>query len=206
MDKIAIFISGRGSGLQSIIEAQKKGEIKCQIALIISDNEKALGLSRAKENNIDTKIFLREDYPTKIAYEEAILKTLKDYKIDHIILAGFMKILGKTIIKPYENKILNIHPSLLPAFAGLHVHEKVIASGVKYSGCTIHFVDEGMDTGPIISQGVVEVKDDDTPKSLADRVLEVEHSLYPKVIDNYLKGKYRILNRKVIFEDGEKND
>lgn len=206
MDRIAIFISGRGSGLQSIIDAQKKGKIKCQIALVISDNEKALGLSRAKKNDIATRVFLREDYSTKITYEEAILKTLKDYKIDHIILAGFMKILGKTIIQPYENKILNIHPSLLPAFAGLHVHEKVIASGVKYSGCTIHFVDEGMDTGPIISQGVVEVKDDDTPKSLADRVLEVEHSLYPKVIDNYLKGKYRILNRKVIFEDGEKND
>lgn len=197
--KIAVFASGRGSNLQALIDASASGYISTKIDLVISDNKDAQALKRAESARIDNIFVDPKEFKTHREYEEKLIEILKKYKIDLIALAGFMRILSASFIKEYRNKIINIHPSLLPAFKGLNAQLQALESGVKYSGCTVHFVDEGVDSGPIIEQAVVRVKDNDTVADLSQRILKEEHKIYPEVIKNIVEGKVIIRGRKVIW-------
>ena len=178
----AVFISGRGTNLKSILKYSKKKISKININLVISNNSNAPGIKFAKKNKIHNKIII---YKNNNAAEKKILKNLKKYKIKYIFLAGFMKILSKQFIRKFENKIFNIHPSLLPKYKGLNTHERVIKNKEKFSGCTVHFVNNKLDSGKIILQKKVKILNSDTPKKLANRVLKVENKLYPKAINKF---------------------
>tara|TARA_B100000029_G_scaffold42226_1_gene39247 strand:- start:888 stop:1472 length:585 start_codon:yes stop_codon:yes gene_type:complete len=178
----AVFISGRGTNLKSILKYSKKKISKININLVISNNSNAPGIKFAKKNKINNKIII---YKNNNAAEKKILKNLKKYKIKYIFLAGFMKILSKQFIRKFENKIFNIHPSLLPKYKGLNTHERVIKNKEKFSGCTVHFVNNKLDSGKIILQKKVKILNSDTPKKLANRVLKVENKLYPKAINKF---------------------
>lgn len=206
MFKIAVLISGSGSNLQALIDAVNYKKINCSIAYVISDRNGAFGVKRAQENNIKTYVLDKYEYKERLSDE--ILKII-DGKVDLIVLAGFLSILKGEILKKFKNKIINIHPSLIPSFCGpkmygIKVHEAAIEYGVKISGCTVHFVDEGTDTGPIILQRAVCVYDSDTPKSLQERILKEEHRAIVDAVDLISKGLVRIDNRKVWV--GENND
>jgi len=196
---LGVLVSGRGSNLQSIIDHIEAGELHARIAVVISDQEDAFALERARKHGIATEVVpvprgaSREDYDTNL------VRILKDYGVELVILAGFMRIISPVLVNAFTNKILNIHPALLPAFPGLHVQRKAVDYGVKFSGCTVHFVDEGMDTGPIILQAVVPVLDEDTEESLAARILIEEHKAYPKAIEFYAQNRLRIEGRKVLI-------
>ena len=185
---IVILISGRGSNLQAIIDAVESGQINANIACVISNVPSAYGLERAKKHEISGIVVDSTQFSDKISYETELLKTIDSYTPDLICLAGYMRIVGDTILEKYKGKIINIHPSLLPAFPGLHAQRQAIEVGVKESGCTVHFVDEGCDTGPIILQSKVHVLDNDTEETLSARILEEEHKLYPKAIQLFAKG------------------
>ena len=178
-----VFISGRGTNLKSIIKYSKKKSSKINIKLIICNRADAPGLSIAKNNKIITKIIM---YKNTNKSEKNILNYLNKYKIEYIFLAGFMKILSKNFIKKFENKIVNIHPSLLPKYKGLNTHERVIKNKEKFSGCTVHFVNEKLDSGKIILQKKVRVLNQDNPESLAKKILIEENKLYPKAINKIL--------------------
>lgn len=201
MFKIAVLISGGGTNLQSIIDSiESKYLSNCEIQVVISDRDGVLGLERAKKHNIKTLVLDRKEYGATLS--DKILETI-DGKVDLIVLAGYLSILNGEIIKRFKNKIINIHPSLIPAFCGkgmygLKVHEKAVEYGVKVSGCTVHFVDEGTDTGSIIIQNVVEVKDNDTAESLQKRILVEEHKALPEAIKILSEGNVEICGRRVI--------
>ncbi len=196
--KIAVFASGRGSNLQAIIAASTRGDIPAEIELVISDNKDARALKRAEAAGIDNIFVDPGEFNFNREYEEKLIEILKGYEIDLIALAGYMRILSTLFIKEYRNKIVNIHPSLLPAFKGLNAQQQALDYGVKYSGCTVHYVDAGVDSGPIIDQAVVRVDDNDTVEDLAQRILKEEHRIYPEVIKDIVEGKVIIKNRKVI--------
>ena len=196
--KIAVFASGRGSNLQALIDASASGFIPAEIKLVISDNKNAVALKRAEAARIENIFIDPDKFNTKSEYEKNLIELLKKYKIDLIVLAGFMRILTPTLINQYKNKIINIHPSLLPAFKGLNAQKQAIDYGVKYSGCTVHFVDAGVDTGPIIEQAVVKVDENDSAEDLSKKILKEEHRIYPGVIRDILKDKIIIEDRKVI--------
>lgn len=198
---LAVFASGSGTDLQSLIDAVQKGDINAQIGVVISDRPQAFALQRAEKAGIENLCVDRRKYKDRQTFEEALLKVLRENEVEHVILAGFMKILSPLFIKAYKNRIINIHPALLPSFPGAHAHRDVLAYGVKVSGCTVHFVDEGTDSGPIIMQAAVPVFDDDTEESLSARVLEQEHIIYPKAVKLYLENKLEIIGRKVIIKE-----
>ncbi|MBO6178142.1 MAG: phosphoribosylglycinamide formyltransferase [Selenomonadaceae bacterium] len=194
---LGILCSGRGSNLQSIIENVNTGKINAEIKIVLTDKPNAMALTRAKEAGIIGVCVDRKLYETREAFEEALLAELKKAGVTLVILAGFMRLLSPLFVRAYEKRIMNIHPALLPSFQGAHAHRDVLAYGVKVSGATVHFVDEGMDSGPIILQGAVPVLDEDTEETLAARVLEVEHKLYPEAIRLFVEGKLKIEGRKV---------
>lgn len=194
---LGVLASGRGSNLQSIIAAIEHGDIKGRIGIVITDKPEAKALDRAKEASIPAVCIDRKQCADKESFERQIVEKLQEYHVDLVVLAGFMRILSPYFVHAFKDKIMNIHPSLLPAFAGAHAHRDVLAYGVKVSGCTIHFVDDGMDSGPIILQESVPVLDGDTEETLAARVLEQEHNLYPRAIALYLNDKLEIDGRKV---------
>ena len=196
--KIAVFASGRGSNLQALIDASASGFIPAEIKLVISDNKNAVALKRAEAARIENIFIDPDKFNTKSEYEKNLIELLKKYKIDLIVLAGFMRILTPTLINQYKNKIINIHPSLLPAFKGLNAQKQAIDYGVKYSGCTVHFVDAGVDTGPIIEQAVVKVDESDSAEDLSKKILKEEHRIYPEVIRDIVNNKIIIEDRKVI--------
>lgn len=195
MIKLAVLCSGRGSDLQSIIDAIRRGELQAEISVVITDKPKVMALERAEKAGIKNICVDRKLFENRADFEAEILKHLAE--IDLVVLAGFMRILSPDFVKKFSGRLMNIHPSLLPAFPGAHAHRDVLAYGVKVSGCTVHFVDEGTDTGPIILQKAVEVKDDDTEETLAARVLEQEHIIYPKAIKLFVERKLKIDGRKV---------
>ncbi|MFT5874681.1 MAG: phosphoribosylglycinamide formyltransferase-1 [Clostridium sp.] len=200
MLKIAVLISGSGSNLQAIIDNIESGYLNCSIEAVISDKKDVYGVDRAKSKNIKTYILDRKEYGSKISGE--ILRILEG-KVDLIVLAGFLSILQGELLSVFKNKIINIHPALIPAFCGggmygIKVHEKAIEYGVKVSGCTVHFVDEGTDSGPIIIQKVVEVFSGDEAKDLQLRVLEQEHIALPEAIKLISEGAIKIVGRKVL--------
>ena len=199
--KIAVFISGRGSNFKAILDAVIRGDINGQIEVVISDNPDAGGLLYARESGIKTAIFEFNKNIPRDSYFNNIIDFLEPYKIDLILLAGFMRVLSKNIINKYRNKIINIHPALLPSFPGTHAQRQALEYGVKVSGCTVHFVDEGVDTGPIIMQAAVEVKDDDTEESLSARILKHEHRIYPESVKLFCDDKLEIRGRRVIIRE-----
>lgn len=198
MTRIAVFISGRGSNFMVLHENIKKGIIKdAEISVVFSNKEDAKGLDYAKKENIEVIVIPSKDYNNRQEYDKKIVEALKPYNINLICLAGYMRIVTHELIKAYENKIINIHPALLPSFKGLHAQKQALEYGVKYSGCTVHFVDDGMDSGTIILQKVVEVYDDDTEDTLSERILKQEHIAYSEAVSLITSGKVVINGRKV---------
>jgi len=194
LKNIAVFVSGGGTDLQSIIDAVQEGSLKVNISLVIGSKAGIYALERAKSVGIPVHVFCKNDYENLSAMYEDVIFLLKLSKIDYIVLAGYLSILSPNIINAFEGRIINVHPALLPKFGGkgyygMRVHEAVIASGEKISGATVHYVDEGTDTGKIISQGIVPVFPDDTPETLQKRVLELEHKLLPQTLAELLNDK-----------------
>jgi len=200
MINIGVLASGRGTNLQAIIEAVKEGKIEGRISIVISDNRDAFALKRAKQNNIETEYINFKSFKNREDYDKEIMECLKEKDIDLVVLAGYMRILSSYFIKMYKNRIMNIHPALLPSFPGLHAQRQAVEYGVKISGCTVHFVDEGVDSGPVILQKAVEVKDNDTEESLAERILKEEHQIYPRAIQLFCQGRLIIKGRKVFIK------
>ena len=196
-EKIGVLCSGRGSNLASIMEAVERGDIPAEIAVVIADKADAYALERAREKGIPAVPVIYRDYTERADFERAMLKVLQAHGVSLVILAGFMRILSPVFIHAYTGCILNIHPALLPSFPGAHAHRDALAYGVKVSGCTVHFVDEGMDSGPIIMQAAVPVLEEDTEETLAARVLEQEHRIFPASIKLYVEGRLRTDGRKV---------
>ncbi len=204
--KLAVLVSGRGSNLQAIIDNIEKGTLSAELAVVISDQADAYALERARKHKIPAVQVSAKGYRgRRDDYDVLLVKELQKRNVELVCLAGFMRIITPTLIKAFANRILNIHPALLPAFPGLHVQKKAIEHGAKFSGCTVHFVDEGMDTGPIIIQAVVPVLDNDTEDSLSERILKQEHKIYSRAIQLYAEGKLKIEGRRVILADGKQS-
>jgi len=195
--KLAVLVSGRGSNLQAIIDSIDREELDAHLSIVISNTKDAMALKRAEKHGIKTISIDPSTYLNSKEYDKALVLKLKEFSIDLICLAGYMRILGEEVIQTFEKKIINIHPSLLPAFPGLNAQRQAINHGVKFSGCTVHFVDSGVDSGPIILQTVVPVYDNDDEKSLSKRILEQEHHLYPKAIKMIQENKIRLNGRTV---------
>ncbi len=201
MLRFAVFVSGNGSNLQAIIDAVKRGDIQAELALVFSDRYKAYALKRAEAAGIKTLCLERKSYATPQSFERQILICLKEHRIDFIILAGYMRLLTPFFVKQYEQKILNIHPSILPAFKGVQAIKDTFTYGAKVAGVTVHFVDEKMDHGPIILQEAFKLTERETLESLEERVHAVEHKLYPKAIALFAEGRLKIKGRKVKILD-----
>ncbi|QTK78979.1 Phosphoribosylglycinamide formyltransferase [Agrobacterium tumefaciens] len=197
--RVVVFISGSGSNMVSLAKACQAKDFPAEIACVISDKASAGGLEKARDLGIPTLVFERKTYGSKAEHEGAILAALGEIAPDIICLAGYMRLISGDFIAPYEGRIINIHPSLLPLFPGLHTHQRAIDSGMKISGCTVHFVTEGMDEGPTIAQGAVPVLSDDTAETLAARILTVEHQLYPLTLKLLAEGKVRMDGAKTIY-------
>lgn len=191
---LGILCSGRGSNMQSIMAAIKSGQIKAEIGIVLTDKPEARALQVASEAGIKSVCVNRKACASQQEFEEKLVAELKAANVTLVVLAGFMRILSPYFVDAYKHQILNIHPSLLPSFGGAHAHRDVLAYGTKVSGCTIHFVDEGMDHGPIILQDTVPVLDGDTEETLAARVLEKEHILYPRAIELFVDGRLELLD------------
>ena len=195
--KIGVVVSGRGSNLQSIIDHIAEGKLNVEIAVVVSDHKEAFALERAAKAGIPTAVVERKGCKDKAEFEDKIDAALREAGAEVVVLAGFMRILTGHFISRWEHKIINIHPALLPSFKGLDAQGQAVDYGVKVAGCTVHFVDEGTDTGPIILQKVVPVLDDDTEETLAARILKEEHKALPEAIQLWADGKLTIQGRKV---------
>ena len=203
--KIGVLISGSGSNLQSIIDNIENGSINGKIEVVISNKCDAYGLERARQHNIDAVFVNQREYDDIETYNDAIIKELKNHDVELVVLAGYLKILSSNFIETYRNKIINIHPSLIPSFCGkgyygLKVHEAAIDYGVKLSGATVHFVDENADTGPIIIQESVNVEFDDTAETLQKKILKIEHKILPLAVKYYCENRIEVIERKVKIE------
>jgi phosphoribosylglycinamide formyltransferase-1 len=197
MKQIVVLASGRGSNFQAIIDAINQGTISGKCSGLITDNPAAYAIKRAEKAGIPVMSLDYSSYPDKDAYERELLQTMEKTGADLYVLAGYMRILGRRIVAVFPRRIINIHPALLPSFPGLHAQRQAILSGVKVSGCTVHFVDEGMDTGPIIVQECVTVPDDATEESLADLILSREHACLTRAIQLYCEDRLEIAGRHV---------
>ena len=196
--KLAVLVSGRGSNLQAIIDQIEQGKLKARIAIIITNKSQAQALERGQKHAVKTTFLDPKLYPEKAEYDRVLATIIKEHDVDLVCLAGYMRILGKEFVQTFNGKIINIHPSLLPAFPGLDVQQKAIDRGVKFSGCTVHFVGEAVDAGPIILQAAVPVHEDDNEETLAQRILEQEHIIYPKAINLIAENRIKISNGKVV--------
>ena len=197
MLNIGVLISGRGSNLQALIDASGAGEIPAKIGVVISDKSDAQGLERARKHKIDTIHLNPKDFKDKNTYELEIVKELKKRNVELVCLAGYMRIVGEVLLEHFQGKMINIHPSLLPSFPGLHAQKQALDHGARVSGATVHFVDEGCDTGPIIAQLAVPVLENDTEETLSARILIQEHNLYPHAVKLIAQGKVKIEGKRV---------
>ncbi|HUD50783.1 phosphoribosylglycinamide formyltransferase [Parvibaculum sp.] len=195
--KVGVLISGRGSNLRSLVAATKEPGFPAEIVIVVSNKPDAPGLDVAREAGIPTAVVNHKDYPTREAFDAELDAVLRRAGVELICSAGFMRILSDGFVEAWRDRQLNIHPSLLPAFKGLKVHERVIETGCRITGCTVHFVRPAMDEGPIVAQVAVPVLPDDTPETLADRVLEAEHKLYPLALRLVAEGRTRIVGERV---------
>lgn len=206
MLNLGILISGRGSNMEAILRAIKKQKIPINPSVVISNNPQAKGLKIAQRLGVRTEVIESKGFVgTRWEYDQKIIKTLSKYGVTEknglVCLAGFMRIMSPEFIRKYKNRILNIHPALLPSFAGLHAQKQALEYGAKYSGCTVHFVDDGVDTGPIILQATVRVKDSDTEETLSKRILSKEHKLYPQAVRLFAEGKISVSGRRTIIKN-----
>ena len=201
--RIGVLISGRGSNLQALIEATRLGQLDATIAVVISNRSDATGLAIAADADIETLCIDHEKFPNRDEFDQEIAKQLKLRNIDLVCLAGFMRLVGAPLIETFPNAILNIHPSLLPAFPGLNAQKKAVEHGVKVSGVTVHIVTKDLDAGPIVLQRSVSVSDQDTPETLAGRILKEEHRVYPEAVGLYLQGGWKITGRRFIKSSAE---
>jgi phosphoribosylglycinamide formyltransferase-1 len=205
--RVAVLASGRGSNLQAIIDAIENGQVHSKIVAVISNKKDAVALERARKHGlpdvfVDPKPFAgRPD--SREAYDRALLEILTSNDVELVLLAGYMKIVTKVLVNAYTNRMMNIHPSLLPSFPGLDVQKKAIEWGCKLAGCTVHFVTEGVDEGPIILQAAVPILDGDTPDTLAARILIQEHKIYPRAVQLFAEGRLRVEGRRVLIEGGK---
>jgi len=205
--RIAVLASGRGSNLQAIIDAIEAKQVEAEIVAVISNKKEAVALERARKHGIndlfvDPKPFAGQP-DSREAYDRGLLAVLQQYDIELVLLAGYMKIVTAVLVNAFANRMMNIHPSLLPSFPGLDVQKKAIEWGCKLAGCTVHFVTEGVDEGPIILQAAVPILDEDTPDTLAARILVQEHKIYPRAVQLFAKGRLRVDGRRVRIEGGQ---
>ncbi|MGG4000315.1 phosphoribosylglycinamide formyltransferase [Anoxybacillus kestanbolensis] len=196
MKRIAIFASGSGTNFQAIVDAVKKGDIQAEVALLVCDRPQAKVIERAMREHVPVFVFNPKQYETKQQFEREILQQLQQKEIDLVVLAGYMRLIGSTLLQAYPNRIVNIHPSLLPAFPGKDAIGQAYRYGVKVTGVTVHYVDEGMDTGPIIAQRALYIDDGEPLESVERRIHEIEHVLYPQVIQQLLTEKGSTKNEK----------
>jgi phosphoribosylglycinamide formyltransferase-1 len=199
--RIGVLASGRGSNLQAIIDAIEAGKLDARIVLVLSNKKDAVALERARKHGLadvflDPKPFAGQP-DSREAYDRAMLDVLRKHDVELVLLAGYMKIVTPVLVKAYENRMMNIHPSLLPSFPGLDAQKKALEHGVKLSGCTVHFVTDGVDEGPIIIQAAVPIVEGDTAETLAARILVEEHKIYPKAVQLYAEGRLNIIGRVV---------
>lgn len=206
MIRLGVLVSGSGTNLQSILDACERGDIDGQVAVVISNVADAYALKRADHKGVPTRLVSQKEYPDREVFDRELIRILKEFQIDLIALAGFMRILTPAFLRAFPGRIMNIHPALLPAFPGLGVRQAAIEHGVRFSGCTVHFVDEGIDTGPIIIQAVVPVYPDDTEDVLRVRILSLEHKIYPKAIQLFVEGRLTVAGRKVYIRDLQKDE
>lgn len=199
--KLGVLASGSGTNLQAILESCKKGTINAEVKIVISDVATAKALERAKKFGVATAVHERQKYPSKKDYEQAIIGDLKKHEVDLICLAGYMRIIGKEFLAAFPNRVINIHPALLPSFPGLEAQRQAFEYGVKVSGCTVHFVDELTDHGPIIIQAAVEVLENDTVETLKERILKEEHRIYSEAIGLIADDKLIINGRRIFIKN-----
>ena len=197
---ISVLISGGGTNLQSIIDAIEAHQLDAKIELVLSNKADAFGLARAQRHGIPTEVFDHKSYGSREAYDQAVVDLLHARGVELVVLAGFMRLLSPVFIKAYSNRIMNIHPALLPSFPGLHGQKKAVEHGVRFAGCTVHFVNEECDEGPIIIQAVVPVYPDDSEEQLAARILKQEHRIYPRAIQLYAEGRLHVVGRRVLVD------
>jgi phosphoribosylglycinamide formyltransferase-1 len=201
--RIGVLVSGRGSNLQAVIDNIRNGSLAAEIAVVISDQPGAFALERSRQHGIPAVHISAKGYKgRREEYDALLVQELRKHSVDLVILAGFMRIISKVLVQAYPHRMMNIHPALLPSFPGLHVQKAAIEHGVKFSGCTVHFVDEGMDTGPVIIQAVVPVLDGDTEDTLAARILKQEHKIFSRAIQLFAEGRLKVVGRRVLVDGG----
>lgn len=199
--KLAVLASGSGTNLQAIIDDVLSGYIPAELKIVISDKEGAYALNRAEQAGIATQVVLPKDFASREEYDAKVVEILKANGVEYVALAGYMRLVSKVFLDAFPNRVVNIHPALLPSFPGIHGQRDAVEYGVKVSGCTVHFVDEDMDHGPIIAQAPVPVLHTDTEETLKERILEQEHILFPHVLRLIAQGKVEVQGRKVIIKD-----
>jgi len=204
--RLGVLISGSGSNLQSIIDHIEKGTLPARINIVVSNTPQAFGLTRARKHGIPCAVLNHQDFAGREDFDREMIRMLREAGVDLVVLAGFMRILTPEFLQAFEHKIINIHPALLPAFPGTHVQQKALDYGVKFSGCTVHFVDEGVDTGPIIIQSVVPVLPGDNAETLAARILKEEHKIYPQAIRYFAEGRIVKKGRHVEIKNVKEYD
>ena len=197
--RLAVLLSGRGSNFLALQRAVEAGEVPARIALVVSNVPEAPGLARAKELGLETRAVPHGDYDLREDHEAAVLDLLREAAVEWVCLAGYMRLLSASFVRAFPRRIVNIHPSLLPAFPGLHAQRQALEHGVKVSGCTVHLVDEGLDSGPIVVQRSVQVLEDDDEEALAGRILEQEHRAYPEALTRLLREEWKIDGRRLVF-------
>ena len=197
---IGILVSGSGSNLQSIIDRIEQGDLAAEIKVVISNNPEAYALERCRKHHIPAVVIRHQEFQKREDFDREMIHVLKFHEVELVAMAGFMRVLSPLFLNAFSMKIMNIHPALLPAFPGTHVQQKAIDYGVKFSGCTVHFADEGIDTGPVIIQAVVPVLAGDTADTLAARILKEEHRIYPQAIQFYAEGRIQVSGRKVTIK------
>jgi phosphoribosylglycinamide formyltransferase-1 len=208
--RVAVLVSGRGSNLQAVIDAIEAGTVQSKIVAVISNKKEAPALERARRQGLSAIFVDPKPYAgrpdSREAYDRELLDVLRQHDVELVLLAGYMKIVTTVLVEAFANRMMNIHPSLLPSFPGLDVQKKAIEWGCKLAGCTVHFVTEGVDEGPIILQAAVPIFDDDTPDILSARILEQEHKIYPRAVQLFAEGRLRVEGRRVFIEAGKPED
>jgi phosphoribosylglycinamide formyltransferase-1 len=199
--RLGVLVSGSGSNLQAIIDRIESGDLSAEIAVTISNKPDAYALQRCHRHGIPTAVVRHQDFPMREDFDRRMIDILNEHAVDLVVMAGFMRVLTGLFLKAFPMKVMNIHPALLPAFPGLHVQQQAIDYGVKFSGCTVHFADEGVDTGPVIIQAVVPVLPQDTSATLAARILKEEHRIYPQAIQFFAEGRILLSGRTVGIKD-----
>ena len=198
---LAVLLSGNGTNFQAIVDSIENGRLKAVIKIVISNNKDAFGLKRAENHNIKNLVMDHKDFEDRKSYDQKLKEIIKEESVDFIILAGFMRILGSDFVKNFPNKIINIHPSLLPKYPGLNTHKKVLENKDKEHGVTVHLVDEGLDSGPIIGFIKILVEDDEKENNLENKIHKIEHFIYPKILSEFQEGRITIVGNKLRIDD-----